>query len=71
MNLAQQTRFRIAVHRLKQGYLARALDIPGCYSCGATEVEAVENARASIRSYVRLVRALSSVKPTVELEIGA
>ena len=71
MNPATTPRYRIALHRTRRGYFARALDLPGCISHGSTEVEAVENARASIRSYVQLARFLASQRPTVELEISA
>ena len=71
MSTASNGRYRIALHRTRRGYFAVSLDIPGCVSSGATEVEAVENARASIRSYLQLVRLLASQRPAVELEISA
>ena len=64
-------RFRIAVHRWRGSYFARAVDIPGCVSRGASEVEAVENARAAIRAYVCIARVLADERATVELEISA
>jgi predicted RNase H-like HicB family nuclease len=71
MNSCDSTRFRIALHRTRSGYFARAVDIPGCVSRGSTEVEAVENARAIIRSYLRLARLFETQRPIVELEISA
>ena len=71
MNATPNSRYRIALHRTRRGYFAISLDIPGCVSSGATEVEAVENARASIRSYLKLARLLSSQRPAVEIEISA
>jgi predicted RNase H-like HicB family nuclease len=65
------TRFRIALHRGRDCYFARAVDLPGCVSRGDSEVEAVENARAAIRAYLRVVRLLASERATVELEITA
>jgi predicted RNase H-like HicB family nuclease len=64
-------RVRIALHRTKRGYIAVVLDFPGCFSRGASEVEAVENARASVRAYLHLRRLLASERPAVELEISA
>ena len=52
MNAAVRPRFRVAVHRAKGGYIARVLDLPGCIARGASEVEAVENARVNIRAYL-------------------
>jgi predicted RNase H-like HicB family nuclease len=64
-------RFRIAIHRFRGCYIARAVDLPGCVSLGASEVEAVENARIAIRAYLRIVNVLDSERATVELEISA
>ena len=68
---ASRGRYRIAVHRAREGYFARAIDLPGCISRGATEVEAVENARAAIRDYLALARLAAASRATVRLEISA
>jgi predicted RNase H-like HicB family nuclease len=68
---AAPRRFRIALHRWRGGYIACAIDLPGCLSHGDTEVEAVESLRACIRAYLRVVNALQSERATVELEISA
>lgn len=64
-------RFRIALHRGRGCYFARAVDFPGCVSRGASEVEAVENARAAIRAYILIAQLLAGERATVELEISA
>ena len=64
-------RFRIAIHRAQGCYFARVLDLPGCFSRGATEVEALENARSTIRAYLWLAQALAGDTATVQLEISA
>ncbi len=66
-----RARFRIAVHFTQGCYFAHALDIPGCVSRGASEVEAVENARAAIRAYLLVARVLAARQPTVQIEISA
>ena len=71
MDTPAPTRFRIALHRWQGSYFARAIDIPGCVSRGATEVEAVENARTAIRAYVRIAHVLAGERGIVELEISA
>jgi hypothetical protein len=72
MNVTQlPPRYRIAIHRAKGCYFARVIDLPGCFSRGATEVEAVENARSAIRAYLWLVQALAGDSATVHLEISA
>ena len=68
---AAAARYRIAVHRAKGGYFARVLNLPGCIARGASEVEAIENARTNIRAYLCLAQALAGDEATVTLEISA
>jgi predicted RNase H-like HicB family nuclease len=71
MSPTAPTRYRIAIHRARGCYFARVIDLPGCISRGATEVEAVENARNAIRAFLWIAQALSADQATVELEISA
>lgn len=66
-----RSRYTVAVHRARGCYFARVLQLPGCVSRGATEVEAVENARAAIRSWLWIAQVLAADRATVELEIRA
>ena len=63
-------RFRVALHRATGCYVARVLELPGCVGRGATQVEAVETARAAIRAHLLLARALEGDPAMVQLEIG-
>lgn len=63
-------RYRIAVYRRRGGFCAHVLDVPGCMAHGASEVDAVENARAALRAYLALARALASEKPAVQVEVS-
>jgi predicted RNase H-like HicB family nuclease len=71
MEAAKAGRYRIALHRAKGCYFARVVNLPGCVSRGATEVEAVENARAAIRDYLWIAQVLAADDATIELEISA
>ena len=68
---AANARFRIAIHRMQGSYFAHVTDLPGCFSRGASEVEAVENARNAIRAYLWLAKALADDRATVQIEISA
>lgn len=68
---ASAPRFRIAVHRLHGSYFARAVDLPGCVARGASEVEAIEGARAAIRAFALVARLAATERPHLELEISA
>jgi hypothetical protein len=64
-------RFRVVIHRAKGCYFAQVVDVPGCFSRGASEVEALENARSTLRAYLWLANALAGDTATVQLEITA
>jgi predicted RNase H-like HicB family nuclease len=66
-----KTRYRVAIHRANGGYIAQVVDLPGCFSRGASEVEALENARSAIRAYLWLAQMLAGDTATVQLEISA
>ena len=64
-------RFHVAVHRARGGYFARVLEIPGCVARGESEIEAIENVRATVRVFMAVGKLLSCAKPTVRVEISA
>ena len=68
---AVNARFHIAIHRVRGSYFAHVMDLPGCFSRGGSEVEALENVRDAIRAYLWLAQALADDKATVQLEINA
>ena len=70
MSAETSPRYRIAIHRAKGCYFALALGLPGCVARGATEVEALENLRATIRAGLAITRYLEDDPATVEIEIN-
>jgi predicted RNase H-like HicB family nuclease len=48
-------KYRIALHKSEEGYSASVPGLPGCWSQGATEKEALENIREAIREYLSVV----------------
>ena len=64
-------RYRVCVHRARGGYFARVVEIPGCVARGASEIEAIENARVAIRCFVLVGQLLASDRATVQVEISA
>lgn len=65
--MADRTEFSIVVQRLPDdeggGFLAYVPDLPGCMSDGATEIEALENARDAIGAWISQARALGREVP--------
>jgi predicted RNase H-like HicB family nuclease len=48
-------RYRIAVHQSDEGFSVSVPGLPGCWSQGASEAEALENIKDSIREYLSVV----------------
>jgi predicted RNase H-like HicB family nuclease len=64
-------RYLVAIHDTPGGCYARVVNLPGCIAKGATEVEALENLRASIRTYLAIARLAAQDAPRIRLEISA
>jgi predicted RNase H-like HicB family nuclease len=63
-------RYRLSLHRVKGCYLATVTEFPGCVGRGESEVEAVENARIALRTWLGIVHALACATALVELDIA-
>jgi len=48
-------RYRIALHESEEGFSVSVPGLPGCWSQGATEAEAIENIKDAIREYLAVV----------------
>jgi predicted RNase H-like HicB family nuclease len=48
-------RYRIALHRSEEGFSVSVPGLPGCWSQGGTEEEAIENIKAAIEEYLAVV----------------
>ena len=45
-------KYRIALHQSDEGYSVSVPGLPGCWSQGATEGEAIENIKIAIKEYI-------------------
>lgn len=48
-------RYRIALHQSDEGFSVSVPGLPGCWSQGTTETEAIENIKDAIREYLSVV----------------
>jgi predicted RNase H-like HicB family nuclease len=48
-------RYRIALHQSDEGYSVSVPGLPGCWSQGSSEQEAVDNIKDAIREYLSVV----------------
>lgn len=57
------TTYRVVLHHSEEGYAVSCPGLPGCWSQGATEDEALENIRSAISEY------LATVEETADGEV--
>ena len=48
-------RYKVAIHKSEDGFAASVPGLPGCWSQGATEAEALENIRIAISEYLSVI----------------
>ena len=51
--------YKVALRRTEEGYSVSCPGLPGCWSQGSTEQEALENIQYAIREYLAVVALLS------------
>jgi len=60
-------KYRIALHQSTEGYSVSVPGLPGCWSQGATEEEAIDNIKVAITEYLDTVN--ESLKHMVIREV--
>ncbi len=58
-------KYKVAVHHSEEGYSVSVPGLPGCWSQGQTEQEAVENIRDAIREYLSVAEELADTDVTL------
>jgi predicted RNase H-like HicB family nuclease len=62
-------KYKIAIHKSDEGFSVSVPGLPGCWSQGAMEGEALENIRDAIREYVSVVEEQLKGEEVREVEI--
>jgi predicted RNase H-like HicB family nuclease len=62
-------RYRIALHESDEGFSVSVPGLPGCWSQGATEAEALDNIKDAIREYVTVVDEQLKGEKVREIEV--
>ncbi len=62
-------KYKIAIHKSDEGFSVSVPGLPGCWSQGATEAEALENIRDAIREYLSVVEEQLKGEEVREVEI--
>ena len=63
-------RYRIAIHQSEEGFSVSVPGLPGCWSQGVTDVEAVENVKDAIREYLAVVEEQLRGEEIREIEVA-
>ena len=61
--------YRVALQSSEEGFAVWCPGLPGCWSQGATEEEALDNIRDAIREYLEAVAELTRDKDVREVEV--
>ena len=64
--------YRVVLQPSKEGFAVSCPGLPGCWSQGATEQEALENIQDAIREYLEAITELTrgQVVREVEVKVG-
>lgn len=64
-------KYPVALTRTGEGYSVSCPGLPGCWSQGATEDEALANIKAAIEEYLAVARELAGEGDLREVEVSA
>ena len=60
-------RYKVVLRKSEEGYSVSCPGLPGCWSQGASEAEALENVRSAIQEYLGVVDELVREDPEFEV----
>ena len=60
-------RYKVFLRKSEEGYSVSCPGLPGCWSQGASESEALENIRSAIREYLDVVEEMLRDAPEIEV----
>jgi len=63
-------RYKVNVKKTEEGYAVWCPGLPGCWSQGETEEEALENIKDAIEAYLATVEELTRDKECRYVEVG-
>lgn len=63
--------YKVVIQESEEGFSVNCPGLPGCWSQGETEEEALENIKDAIREYLEVVNELTKNSNVREVEIAA
>ncbi len=64
-------KYKVKIERTDEGYAVWCPGLPGCWSQGRTEKEALENIKDAIETYLATIEELTRDKETRQVEVPA
>lgn len=64
-------KYRIALQKSEEGYAVSVPGLPGCWSQGATEQEAIQNIQDAIRGYLATIDDETNGQDVRDIEVSA
>ena len=62
-------KYQVVFKKSEEGYSVSCPGLPGCWSQGKTEAEAIENIRSAIQEYLTAVKKVTEGQQTREVEV--
>ena len=62
-------KYKVVLKRSEEGFSVSCPGLPGCWSQGRTEIEALENIQSAIREYLEAVDKLTEESQVREVEV--
>jgi predicted RNase H-like HicB family nuclease len=63
-------KYKVVLQRSEEGVAASVPGLPGCWSQGATDDEALENVKAAVQEYLSVVDEQTKGAETREIEVA-
>ncbi len=63
-------KYKVNLKKTEEGYSVWVPGLPGCWSQGKTETEALENIKDAIQSYLETVEELTKDKESRYVDVG-
>ena len=63
-------KYKVVVHESEEGFSVSCPGLPGCWSQGSTEAEALENVQDAIREYLAAIDDLVSGQDVREVRVA-
>ena len=63
-------RYPVVLHKTEEGVAVGCPGLPGCWSQGSTEQEALENIKIAIKEYLEVAREIAAEGEMREVEVA-